>query len=157
MPCPDVRITHAEPQDIPALVALLGALFSIEPDFRVDPLKQEQGLQTLLADPDRALVLVARPADGGAAVGMVTLQVLVSTAEGGPVGLVEDLVITPEWRGHGLGARLLAELEQRARLRGLTRLQLLADQENRPALGFYEHQGWARTRMICLRHNAMGV
>ncbi len=133
------------------MVELLGDLFSIEPDFMVDPARQEVGLKGLLEDPLRALVLVARAPGAEQAVGMVTLQVLVSTAEGGQVGLVEDLVIHPEWRGQGLGAALLAELQHQARLRGLTRLQLLADQENTPALEFYGRQGWDRTRMICLR------
>jgi len=124
MPLPDVRISRAEPQDIPAMVGLLGDLFSIEQDFVVDPARQREGLRALLEDPSRSLVLVARAAGEEQALGMVTLQILVSTAEGGPVGLVEDLVIHPNWRGQGLGA---------------------------PALGFYELQGWARTQMICLR------
>ena len=106
-----MRISHAEPKDIPAMVELLGDLFSIEPDFMVDPARQEVGLKGLLEDPLRALVLVARAPGAEQAVGMVTLQVLVSTAEGGQVGLVEDLVIHPEWRGQGLGAALLAELQ----------------------------------------------
>ncbi|MBP1626823.1 MAG: GCN5-related N-acetyltransferase [Holophagaceae bacterium] len=151
MQLPDMRISHAEPKDIPAMVALLGDLFSIEQDFVVDPARQRQGLWAMLEDPIRSMVLVAHAPRTEQAVGMVTLQILVSTAEGGQVGLVEDLVIHPEWRGQGLGAALLAELQHQARLRGLTRLQLLADQENTLALGFYEHQGWARTRMICLR------
>jgi len=133
------------------MVGILGSLFSIEQDFAVDPTRQERGLRSLLEDPLRALVLVARPPLGGEPVGMVTLQGLLSTAEGGPVGMVEDLVIHPDWRGQGIGAALLAELQHQARLRGFTRLQLLADQENGPALGFYRHQGWARTRMVCLR------
>lgn len=153
MPLADMRISHAEPQDIPAMVELLGDLFSIEKDFLADPARQEMGLRGLLEDPLRALVLVARAPGQEQAVGMVTLQILVSTAEGGQVGLVEDLVIHPEWRGQGIGAALLAELQHQARLRGLTRLQLLADQENAPALGFYENQGWARTRMIGLRQS----
>lgn len=149
-------IAEAGPGDIPAMVALLGELFALEPDFTIDPRRQARGLEALLQEP-RSRVLVAREPETARAVGMVTLQTVISTAEGGPVGWVEDLVVAPEWRGHGLGARLLAELARGARLRGLTRLQLLADQENRPALGFYEHQGWAGTRMICLRHAPMGA
>ena len=157
MPPPEARISRAEPQDIPALVGLLGDLFSIEQDFVVDPTKQRQGLWALLEDPLRAVILVARAPRTEQAVGMVSLQILVSTAEGGHVGLVEDLVIHPEWRGQGIGAALLAELQHWAQLRGLTRLQLLADQENIPALGFYERQGWDRTHMICLRTSIVKV
>lgn len=34
-------------------------------------------------------------------VGMITVQKLISTAEGGYVGLVEDVIIEPEVRGKG--------------------------------------------------------
>ena len=34
-------------------------------------------------------------------VGMITLQVLVSTAEGGHVGVIEDFVVASQARGRG--------------------------------------------------------
>ena len=40
---------------------------------------------------------------------MCTVQTLISTAEGGPVGLVEDVIVRADYRGHGIGARLLTE------------------------------------------------
>jgi hypothetical protein len=36
---------------------------------------------------------------------------------------------------------------------GLTRLQLLADRNNRPALDFYARLGWRQTQLICLRRS----
>jgi GNAT superfamily N-acetyltransferase len=87
----------------------------------------------------------------GHVVGTATVQVLVSTAEGGPVGLVEDVIVAREHRGRGLGHRLLDALEVWGREQGLTRLQLLADRENAPALTFYERAGWAPTRLLCWR------
>jgi hypothetical protein len=35
--------------------------------------------------------------------------------------------------------------------RGLTRLQLLADRQNRPAMAFYRRTGWQTTQLVCLR------
>src|SRR5512147_48290 len=84
-------IRSATPADLDALVRLLGVLFSIEADFRPDPERQRRGLQRMLEDPARRLVLVAEV--DGAVVGMVTVQLVVSTAEGGDSGLVEDMVI----------------------------------------------------------------
>lgn len=144
---PTVR--RAAPSDLPALVRLLGVLFSIEADFRPDPARQRRGLARMLEDPARRLVLVAERE--GAVVGMVTVQLVVSTAEGGDAGLVEDLVVDAACRGAGVGRRLLEEAEEWARARGATRLQLLADRENDPALRFYARQGWASTRLVCLR------
>jgi GNAT superfamily N-acetyltransferase len=144
-----VRIRPATEADLPALVRLLGILFSIEADFRPDPERQLVGLGLLLADPRRCAVLVAER--GGEVIGMVTAQLVVSTAEGGPSALVEDLVVEETARGGGVGAALAREIERWATERGATRLQLLADRANAPALAFYARMGWQGTRLVALR------
>jgi ribosomal protein S18 acetylase RimI-like enzyme len=145
----EVRIRTATEADLPALVRLLAALFSIEKDFRPDPQRQLFGLRLLLADRRRCAVLVADRS--GDVIGMVTGQLVVSTAEGGPSVLVEDLVVDEGARRGGVGAALARELERWATERGATRLQLLADEGNAPALAFYARVGWARTRLVALR------
>lgn len=145
----DVAVRPANVADLDALVALLGVLFSIEADFRPDPARQRRGLARMLADPRARVVLVAEAA--GRAVGMATAQLVVSTAEGGPSALVEDVVVEDAWRGRGVGRRLMGALEAWAAVRGATRLQLLADRGNAPALGFYARLGWRPTRLVCLR------
>jgi GNAT superfamily N-acetyltransferase len=129
---------------------LLTELFSIEADFVPEREKQSHGLNALLADPQgKVLVLVAEL--DGMVVGMATVQTLVSTAEGGRVGLVEDVVVRRDLRGRGVGAQLIEAILTWARSQGLTRLQLLADRDNQQALDFYASRNWISTRLICLR------
>lgn len=142
-----VRFRGAGPRDVPRLVALIGELFAIETAFTVDPARQEKGLRALLASPT-ARILAAEA--GGEVVGMCTVQLTVSTAEGGPSGLIEDVVVDRAWRGKGIGRALLDEAEAWARAQGASRVQLLADQRNAPALDFYTARGWALTQMVCL-------
>ena len=144
---PPVR--PARPEDLDDLVRLLGALFSIEADFRPDPERQRRGLALMLADPARRCLLVAERE--GRVRGMVTAQLLVSTAEGGFSSLVEDMVVDAAERGRGLGRLLLGAVEAWSRERGATRLQLLADRENAPALAFYARMGWGPTQLVCWR------
>ncbi len=146
----DVRT--AADADIPELVALLQDLFAIETDFQGDPAKQERGLRQLLASPT-GRIWVAAEADR--IVGMCTAQVLVSTAEGGAVALVEDVVVAADRRGRGIGRQLLEALEGWARREGLSRLQLLADRDNHSALDFYRCLGWSETRLIALRKSGI--
>ncbi len=95
-------------------------------------------------------MIVAERAAAGV-VGMVTTQLVVSTAEGGPAALVEDMVVAPDHRMRGTGRWLLRAAEAWARERGATRLQLLADRNNDPALRFYRRMGWRSTDLVCLR------
>jgi GNAT superfamily N-acetyltransferase len=143
-----VRVRTAGEGDLPALVDLLRVLFAIEADFQLDPERQRRGLVAMLSDPERRVVLVAE-ADG-AVVGMATGQLVISTAEGGAACVVEDVVVTAGWRGHGIGGWLIDQVAKWAAARGATRLQLVADRENQAALGFYDRHGWRRTRLVAL-------
>ena len=98
---------------------------------------------------DRCCVLVAEV--NGQAVGMCSGQMTISTAEGGPALLVEDMVVLGEYRGQGIGQRLMAKVAEWGKTKGVSRLQLLADRNNTPALEFYNHLGWQTTELICLR------
>ena len=145
-----ITIRTAKPSDIPQLVELLKALFTIEADFDFDQEKQACGLNLLL-NSDKDCILVAELVSDNKVLGMCTVQTLISTAEGGPVGLLEDLVVAAEFRHQGIGAQLLAEAVNWAECQGLKRLQLLADKNNLPALNFYQKQGWNSTQLVCLR------
>jgi GNAT superfamily N-acetyltransferase len=149
-----ISVRRAVPGDLEEMVGLLGVLFSLEADFRPDPARQRRGLLRMLEDAERRLVLVA--VAEGRVVGMVTVQLLVSTAEGGDSGLLEDLVVEERCRAAGVGSTLLAEAERWARARGASRMQLLADRENEPALRFYARRAWASSRMVCLRRMLRG-
>lgn len=156
-----VTIREAAERDLDALVELLGLLFSLEADFAIDAVRQRRGLEQMLparpgarsggASSAGRLVLVADDAEAGRVVGMATAQVVVSTAEGGPALLVEDVVLRPEARGRGLGRALLERIEAWGRRLGATRLQLVADRDNAPALAFYAACGFHPTNLVCLR------
>lgn len=145
-----ITIRTAKPSDIPQLVELLKALFTIEADFDFDADKQAHGLNLLL-NSDKDCILVAELLNDNKVLGMCTVQTLISTAEGGQVGLLEDLVVAADFRHQGVGAKLLAEAIGWADCHGLKRLQLLADKNNLPALKFYQKQGWESTQLVCLR------
>ena len=143
-----ISIRPATTDDISSMTGLLGELFTIETDFTPDIRRQRQGLADLISDPT-ANILVATINDE--IIGMCTLQTLVSTAEGGLVGIVEDLVVSESYRRKGIGEKLIESIEQIARHKGMRRLQLLTNMENQAALNFYAKSEWDKTHMIALR------
>jgi GNAT superfamily N-acetyltransferase len=143
-------VRNATHQDIPALVSLLEALFSIEDDFSIDPEKLYRGVLMMLDGCGKHRCILVAQMDGRV-IGMSSVQTVISTAEGGAVGIIEDVVIEQGWRGKGVGSGLLRSIEAWADQHGLLRLQLLADKKNFPALQFYRNRGWEGTDLICLR------
>jgi ribosomal protein S18 acetylase RimI-like enzyme len=146
----NITIRPACSEDIPHMCDLLSDLFARERDFEPDLCRQTRGLKLLVLDQSgRSIVLVAASHDE--IIGMCTVQTVISTAEGGPVGLVEDVIVRADCRGRGIGTRLLNEAIVWSKTRNLSRLQLLADRENGPALAFYKSCCWSATSLICLR------
>ncbi|WP_407314700.1 GNAT family N-acetyltransferase [Desulfosporosinus sp. SB140] len=131
------------------MTRLLGVLFSIEADFIIDKLTQKRGLEMMLSENSERCIMVAEAEQQ--VVGMCSVQTLVSTAEGGIVALIEDLVVEEDWRGRGIGKGLLESVEAWASARGVSRIQLLADRNNTSALGFYQKMNWKCTELVCLR------
>ena len=64
-----------------------------------------------------------------------------STFEGRPGIYLEDLFVTPEARGSGLGTALLAELARLAVERDCARLEWSVLDWNEPSIGFYKALG----------------
>ena len=146
----DITIRGAELSDMDDLIGLLNVLFALEEDFSFNEEVQRRGMALLLSRQGRERqVFVAERS--GKVVGMCSIQTLISTAEGGLVGLVEDVVVREGFRGNGIGNGLMKAIDDWARRQGLRRLQLLADRDNTPALTFYESRGWKITRLICVR------
>ena len=142
-----VEFAHAD--DLPALVSLLSALFTQESDFAPDPAKQLDALRLILDDPAIGQLFVLR-VDGRVA-GMANALITVSTAEGGPVVLLEDVIVDRELRGQGYGRMLVEQVCTWAAAEGMTRVTLLTDADNHAAHGFYAHLGFMPSDMRVLR------
>jgi GNAT superfamily N-acetyltransferase len=132
------------------MVLLLKNLFSIESDFTIDSKRQVAGITMLLGGCMKHKCVKVAETDGKV-VGMCSAQLLISTAQGTPTALIEDMVVSENHRHKGIGRRLMQAIETWARSRGATRLQLLADQTNATAFSFYHKMGWRSTQLICLR------
>lgn len=144
-----MMIEEATFSDIPQLCELLAVLFSQEHEFQPDASKQRAALNALVCNPQRGRVFVLR--DGETVLGMVSVQVLVSTARGGDVLLLEDLVVRPACRNRGYGSALLDHVIDFARRHGYSRITLLADTVNTDAQRFYCRHGFFISDMMPYR------
>ncbi len=144
-----MKINLATAKDIPAMSALLGILFSQEAEFQPDENAQYRGLVSIINQPELGVIIVARK--GGEVLGMVSLLYTISTALGSRVAILEDMVVSPNARGSGVGTKLLQYAIQFARLKGCQRITLLTDADNTSAHSLYQKQGFTPSAMIPFR------
>jgi ribosomal protein S18 acetylase RimI-like enzyme len=144
-----IQIHPAYDSDIESLADLLFLLFTQESDFKPDRDKQIKGLKLIINNPDKGFILVAK--DGHTIAGMVSILKLISTAEGGEVGILEDMIVYPDYQGMGIGSQLIKQATAVSRKEKLTRLTLLTDKANIKAIDFYVKHEFNMSEMIPLR------
>jgi GNAT superfamily N-acetyltransferase len=143
---------HVEPatiEDLPSLTELVMNLLQGSSDFTADKELQERGLRLILEQPNRGRIFVVRNQDR--IFGMVNLLFTISTARGGFVILMEDVVIHPDHRGQGYGAMLVHYVVDFAKRKNFKRITLLTDRMSADSQVFFEKQGFEHSHMIPMR------
>jgi GNAT superfamily N-acetyltransferase len=146
---PDLRIEPATLEDLPLMADLLADLFAAEPEFTADQEKQMRGLRLILEQPNRGRIFVLR--NSSRIIGMINLLITISTAEGGFVLLLEDLVVHADHRGQGHGGRLLKHAIDFARDKGFLRITLLTHRDDERVVEFYRRHGFVASEMMIMR------
>jgi GNAT superfamily N-acetyltransferase len=145
-------VPHVEPatlEDLPALTELVMDLLSRSEDFTPDQATQERGLRLILEQPNRGRIFVVR--NKNKLFGMVNLLFTISTARGGFVILMEDVVIHPDHRGQGYGRMLVDYVVDFARQKNFKRITLLTDRMSAESQEFFKKQGFEYSNMIPMR------
>ena len=148
-----MNIALANSKDIPELCSLLQSLFSQEVEFKPNNELQVTGLTRILSNPDVGNIIVAR--ENGQIIGMVNLLYTISTALGGKVAILEDMVVDVSMRGKGIGSALLNYCFTLAENKQCLRITLLTDHDNNSAHQFYQKHGFDRSSMTVFRKSLM--
>ena len=143
------HVEQATLEDLPQLTDLLVELFHLEGDFRPDRNKQMRGLRLILEQPNRGRIFVLR--QNGMIFGMINLLFTISTAEGGFVVMLEDVIVHHDFRAKGYGSKLLAHAIQYARKKDFLRITLLTDRLNEEGQHFFRDHGFSESKMIPMR------
>lgn len=144
-----MNITKAIASDIPELSRLLGVLLSQEVEFSPDLEAQARGLSHIIENPEVGYIVVAKV--DSKIIGMINVLFTISTALGARVALFEDMVVSPDYRGAGVGSQIIEYAISSAKQHGCKRVTLLTDRDNVSAHRFYAKHGFTQSAMIPLR------
>ncbi len=137
------RIRPATPADLPLILRFIRALATYEkllPEVEAT----EEKLGATLFGPRPAAECVLAFADGDTPAGFAIFFPNYSTFLARPGLYLEDLFVSPEFRGHGIGKALLLHLAGLAHQRGCGRMEWSVLDWNQPAIDFYESLGAER-------------
>ena len=143
------RVEPATIEDLPALIELVMNLLEASGDFSPDRTMQGHGLKLILEQPSRGRIFVVRNQEQ--IFGMVNLLFTISTACGGFVILMEDVVIHRDHRGQGYGTMLMDYVEEFAKKKHFKRITLLTDRISADSQEFFKKQGFESSNMIPMR------
>lgn len=146
-----MRVEPATIEDLPALTQLVMDLFAKSGDFSPDRSTQERGLSLILEQPSRGRIFVLR--NDHRIIGMVNLLFTISTARGGFVILMEDVIVHPDHRGLGYGTKLIEYVVEFARLKDFKRITLLTDRISAESQNFFTKHHFEYSSMIPMRIN----
>lgn len=142
----DLRIRPATPDDLEAMLALVAEdsmHYFDEPGEVTD--NQRAALEEITSDANQDLLV--GEIDG---VVVCTAQVTwmrMLAADGGLYCQVEAVRTSAARRGQGIGATLMAYIEDEARRRGAARMQLTSNRERVRAHEFYERLGFVASHV----------
>jgi GNAT superfamily N-acetyltransferase len=144
-----MKVRKAKLDDIEQLVTLLVQLFQQEHDFVVDEAAHHQGLAAIINQPEIGEIFVVE--QDNQLIAMVNLLYSISTALGGKVAIIEDMVVKTGYQGQQIGSQLLASVIDYAKSQQCLRLTLLTDHDNHTAHHFYKKQGFEPSSMHVFR------
>lgn len=130
----------AREADLETIITLIHALADYEREPEAVVFDRETLRAHLFGPRPYAEVLLAETEDGQN-VGFALFFHTFSTWLGRPGIWLEDLFVRPEYRGHGYGKALLAEIARIALARGCGRVEWSVLDWNEPSIAFYRALG----------------
>jgi len=127
--------------DLPAIRPLLAELIATLDDssgFDVD--RAMENCRALLARPDHHLMLARCQ---GLACGFVHLTTRQSILHDRPSGVIDELVVSRDFRGQGIGRLLMDAAVGRCRDLGCCEVEVSTESANRRAQEFYRKRGFS--------------
>jgi GNAT superfamily N-acetyltransferase len=136
-----LRIRIAEVEDLPAILALTAedSMHYYDEPGEVT-LNQRDAFEEITADPNQDLLVGT--IDGRVVCTAQVTWMRMLAADGGLYCQVEAVRTSAALRGRGIGATLMASIEDEARKRGAARIQLTTNKQRERAHAFYEQLGF---------------
>lgn len=138
----NIFIKEAAPENIPQIIALMREFAEYEKLLEFFETTEDRLKISLFGETKVADAILAF--DGERAVAYAVFFPYFATFRGQRGFYLEDIFITKDFRGKGIGEMMLRCIARLAKKRGFERIDFQVLQWNAPAIGFYESLGAVR-------------
>ena len=145
----NISFRKAEIEDIAVLCELLWELFSQEVEFTPNKETQEKALKKIIEDENIGDIFVA--VKENKVIAMVNVLYTISTALGEKVAILEDMVVSQNYKNQKIGSSLIEFTLDYLKKNSFKRVTLLTDSDNFNAHNFYKKHEFTKSSMIVFR------
>ncbi len=144
-----IQINEATAADLPSIEPLIFELFeAMESPPRGGRRHALENCRALMKDPTHHM-LVARMGDS--VVGLINFMTRRTIAHARPSGLIDELIVSAECRGRGIGKRLISAAAEKCRELGCEELEVTTEKANAGAREFYKKCGFDEDAVLLER------
>ena len=145
----NISFRKAEIKDIAVLCELLWELFSQEVEFTPNKKIQEKALKKIIEHKNIGDIFVA--VNENKVIAMVNVLYTISTALGEKVAILEDMVVSQNYKNQKIGSSLIEFTLDYLKKNSFKRVTLLTDSDNFNAHNFYKKHEFTKSSMIVFR------
>jgi ribosomal protein S18 acetylase RimI-like enzyme len=140
----NLEIREATDEDLPQVLTLYAQL-GMDDGNVLDLVEAQEIYAQFARYPDYRLFVVCDSHGSQEILGVYALLVMHNLAHrGAPSAIVEDVVVAAEYRGKGIGRRMMEHAAAQARAAGCYKLVLSSNRHRERAHAFYESLGFER-------------
>ena len=145
----NISFRKAEIEDIAVLCELLWELFSQEVEFTPNKKNQEKALKKIIEDKNIGDIFVV--VKENKVIAMVNVLYTISTALGEKVAILEDMVVSQNYKNQKIGSSLIEFTLDYLKKNSFKRVTLLTDSDNFNAHNFYKKHEFTKSSMVVFR------
>jgi len=145
-----ISILEATEADLPAMEALLVELINtMDNPQGFDPQKLRDNCRFLI-NRANSYLLVAKI--GEIVVGLINFSLHQTAITPGMSGLIDELIVTKDYRGQGIGKKLVSSAINKCRQLGCRELEVCTEKANTRAREFYKGRGFEEDAVLFEMH-----
>jgi ribosomal protein S18 acetylase RimI-like enzyme len=142
----DIRIERALETDLPSITSLLAELMEAMTDTESFDIEQAvQNCRSLIRSPEQ-YVLVARKGDN--VLGFVNFSTRKTMMHRALSALIDELVVSKNYRGLGIGKQLIQAVVDECRKLGCCEVEVSTEKSNTKARRFYRSRGFGEDAVL---------